>query len=72
MNAIDRLCAICVEEGVSAALRALPSGVSLAEIAEACRWNAERAKAQGSEARAHRLYSAAQYLAYLELPYQFD
>ena len=72
MNDIDRLCAICAEEGVSAALRALRSGASLAELAEACQWNAEQAQAQGGQARAHRLYSAAQYLAYLELPYQLD
>ena len=72
MNDIEHLCAICAQEGVSAALRVPPSGASLAELAEAGRWKAEQAQVLGSQARAHRLYSAAQNLAYLELPYELD
>jgi hypothetical protein len=72
MNNIDHLCAICAEEGVSAVLRVLPAGASLTELAQACRWNAEQAQAQGSQAQADRLLSAAQYLAYLDLPYDID
>lgn len=72
MNEIDHLCTLCAEEGVSAALRVLSSGASLAELAAACRWNAEQAQAQGSQARADRLACAAQYLTYLALPYHMD
>jgi hypothetical protein len=72
MNDIDRLCALCAEEGVSAALRALPPDTNLAALADACLRHAERAREQGSQAQADRLCSAAQYLAYLELPYKLD
>lgn len=41
-------------------------------LAEACRRDAERARRRGDEARADRLLSAAQYIAYLELSYDFD
>jgi hypothetical protein len=72
MNDVDQLCAICADEGVSAALRVLPSGANLGALAEACRRHAERVRRQGDQARADRLVRAVQYLAYLELPYDLD
>jgi hypothetical protein len=72
MNDIDRFCAICTDEGVNAALRALPPDVNLAALADTCLRLAERAREQGRLARADRLSSAARYLAYLELPYELD
>jgi len=69
MNDFDRLCVLCADEGVSAALRALPCGANLGALAEACRCHAERVQHQGDQTRADRLFSAVQYLAYLELPY---
>jgi hypothetical protein len=72
MNDIDRLCAICADEGVSAMLRALPRDTNLAALADACLRHAERARELGRQARADRFSSAAQYLAYLELPYELD
>jgi hypothetical protein len=72
MNDIDRLCTICADAGVSAALHTLPPNANLEALADACLRQAEQAREQGSQARADRLSSAAQYLAYLELPYELD
>ena len=72
MNVIDQLCAVCSEEGVERALRELPAGASLAEFAEACWSKAKQARERGSHVQADHLFHAAQYLAYLELPYALD
>ena len=70
MNAIERFCEICADEGISAALISdVGKNEGLAALGQACRWNAEKAQRQGEQDRATRLRSAAQYLDYLALPY---
>jgi hypothetical protein len=71
MSEIDRLCAICAEEGVGAVLQFLPN-IALGELAQACRLGAEEAAREDQFERAERLQRAAEYLAYLELPYESD
>ena len=69
MANIDQLCARCGEQGVQAILKELASPEDLDAVAQGCFAHAKDARQSGDEARAERLFEAAQYLHYLALPY---
>ena len=69
MNATQHLCDLCAERGLDAISASLEACGDLDALAKAFAGAAERER---DPARAERLRSAAQYLTYLALPYDFN